>query len=196
MSNLTKERKKEIGAEIRLSVQSVQQGDASKVDDLAKLILSSVKPVIAKYYKDYNDRIEVANYIATKIINKVSYIDIDKPVLNYILFTTKNYCIDEYRKMRRKAGKVITADNEMLDLLPHEDQRSSMKYEDYIDLYTIVCDGDLSMAAVIYALEQENLPVEEVAGLYYMDVKTIKAAHRAALINLKNMKRKLSASRS
>lgn len=191
-----KEKKAALSKEITNIVTKIQAGDTSLYNDFAIMILAAIKPVVSRFYKDPNDRLEAMNYIATKVINKITYIDINKPVLNYILYTANNYCIDEYRKKRRKHGKVITTDNETLDLFPCRHAADNLLYEDYMDLYLVATKGNSEHANIVYNLEQTTKSPEELSYLFKLPVETIKDIHKDALNSLKVIKRKISSSKA
>lgn len=192
----TKEKKKEVETSIIAMVKSIQSGDPTQRNDFAKAVLNTIKPVVNKFYRDPTDRQEAMNFVVIKLLNKISFIDITKPVLNYILYTANNYCIDEYRKKKRKAGKIVTMDTETLDLFPTQDRTSSLKYEDYIDLYTVATKGNQDHADLIYNLEQEKKTPEELSYSHKLPVETIKDIHKDALHALKIIKRKLILSKA
>jgi len=189
-----KEKKKQAAVEITAMVKDIQGGNVSKKEDLARAVLTAIKPIVAKFYKSSHDRSEAANLIAARVIHKIDYIDITKPVLNYILYTANNYCIDEYRKKRRHHNKVVVMDNEALDLHPEIDRSSGLSYDEYIELYKVVTHGNEDYADIIYNLEQAGKTPEELSYLFRMDLETIKGIHKDALEGLKNIKRKLNSS--
>lgn len=186
-----KEKKKQLSTEVVALVKSIREGNKSKENELARAILQAIKPVIAKFYKSAFDRNEAANLITAKVIQKIDYIDLDKPVLNYILYTANNYCIDEYRKKRRHHNKVVTMDNDGLDLFPMENKSTGMSYDDYIELYMVVTQGNEDHADIVYNIEHGGKTAEQLAYLFKMDLQVIKDIHTNALEGLKNIKRKL-----
>lgn len=81
-----------------------------------KIVYHFSKHVCARYGRIGDDAESDANYIVKKLLDNISDFDLSRPPLAFITTVTRNFCIDELRKLNTvKKGKLSIMQNQTTD---------------------------------------------------------------------------------
>lgn len=140
-------------------ITDIRNGDSSKREELAVLLLPYVKLLTRKYQQILNDSLNsLAGWIVARIISKIENIDLSKSPIGYIARSSINYCID----MCRKRNKSIEKTAKSFDKLSYDElyTNSQNSYIEDID-------------SIKFYLEQTFTPSDaKIVGLFYLENKT------------------------
>ena len=88
-------------------VNRIKAGDASAKEEFVLCISPHLRKIGSKLRISANELQSSADWVLTKVINNIHKLDDQKNILNYIVNSVRNFCIDEYRKVcvrKRKEG--------------------------------------------------------------------------------------------
>ena len=181
--------------EVKILIKNIRAGCSQSREDLASMLIPIIKPIVGKYYSGFHDKASATNYIVAKVFTKLDYFDLEKPVLNYIKLLANNYCIDEYRKDKKRKAKLIFKDNEVLDTTPNNEYSKlsdSLTDNDYRYLYSLI-HSDSIVSDIIYDLNRTQLTNEEIAAKYSKGLDEIEKIQYFSNKKLRVMRKKAMA---
>jgi hypothetical protein len=168
MSNISKKKQLELHLNKTLPdiIKKIKGGDSSVEDEFASLLLPYISLLLIKHNKVIECIQSEAGWVIMKLLNKIQNIDLNRPILGYIVNCTNNHCIDLLRKQNRKRYKV---DKQFLKEKYKKETFIDLSVKDYINE-----NFDLDLSSIIELRYIDNRTVREVADITGQTISSIR----------------------
>lgn len=140
-------------------IKAIQNGDSSKTEEFAVLLMPYINLVIYKFSKFLDDDITcITSEIIMKLITKINTIDLSKSVVGFIARSAINHCIDTVSKNKNRLQGHVNRGELPLYKLCYEESGMSNLDSTGIDFYieNNFTEDDAQVVA-LYFIDQKSL---------------------------------------